>query len=121
MNVVSSNQIFRPIIRRPSHDPNIHKAPHQQEIERERNVLNNPTRNIAKDSVQRTYDALEKMVANTDYQVSYGLDGKTGTKSFSIIMANSGRKVAEFPPKAALEIAERSRYESRGLLLDKNF
>lgn len=59
------------------------------------------------------------MVENTDYNINYKMDGNFGgSEQFRITMKNSGNQVAAFPPDVAINIAEKSKRTSVGLIID---
>ena len=119
MIIQNTNEIFRPVIRVPEHNYDQHKTPSVQKVEREANISNPQVKQIVKQSLQEVYKSFEKLVKNTDYNVSYVLDEHGAGKQYQIRMKNSGNLVVSFPPDAAVEIANKARYTTLGLLMDK--
>lgn len=118
MLIQSSNQIFRPVIQPPEHNYDQYKTPSVQKAEREANVSNPQVKQIVKQSLQEVYKGFQKLVENTDYNVNYVINEHGAGKQYRITMKNSGNVVASFPPEAAIEIANKAKHTTLGLLMD---
>ena len=118
MIIQSSNQIMRPIVSPPQHNFDSFKTPTQKQLEHKANMSNGSVKKVVEHSINEIYRSLQKMVENTDYNVSYKLDESTGGQQFRITMKNSGNLVAAFPPEAAIQIADRAKNTTVGVLMD---
>ncbi|WP_176968264.1 flagellar protein FlaG [Tindallia californiensis] len=119
MIIETSNSILRPIVKPPTHAYDNFKTPRQQGLEQEKNISNPSVKKVVQESVNKVYESLQKLVENTDYNVSYRLDEATGGRQFRVTMKNSGNLVAAFPTESAIEIAERSKATTLGLIMDR--
>ncbi|MCD8503287.1 MAG: flagellar protein FlaG [Bacillaceae bacterium] len=120
MQIHVTNKIFRPIISAPEHNYDQYKTPSVQRAEREANVSNPQVKQIVRQSLQEVYRNFQKLVENTDYNVSYVLNEHGAGKQYRITMKNSGKEVVSFPPRAAVDIANRAKHTTIGLLMDKS-
>lgn len=120
MQIHKSNTIFRPIIKAPEHNYDQYKTPSVLKAEREANLANPQVKQIVKQTLQDVYRNFQKLVENTDYNVSYELNEHGAGKQYRITMRNSGEEVVSFPPRAAVDIANRAKHATIGLLMDKS-
>ena len=119
MIIQRNNPTIQPLQIRPEHNLDKYKTPTLQKVEREMNITNHKVSKIAKDAADKVYEMFQKVVQNTDYNVSYSL-GKFGEeKQFRFSLKSTGKEIISLPPDAAVNIAERAKHTSIGLLMDE--
>ncbi|WP_096199124.1 flagellar protein FlaG [Bacillus sp. FJAT-45350] len=118
MQIHRSNESIKPILKQPRHDVDDLKTPKQQEVEREANIKNDKSKRIAQQSVDKTYEMMQKLVKNTEYNVSFKIDELGSAKQFNFTLKNSGELIASIPPDIAVNMADKAKKQTIGLLLD---
>lgn len=118
MIIHHSSQVIQPIIKTPRHDPDDFKTPSLKKVESEFNLSNPQTKEMAQEVVAKVYQDLQKLVKNTEYNISVQLDDFSSTKQFRFTDKKSGELIVAMPPDLAIQVAERAKQQSIGLLLD---
>lgn len=119
MQIQRSFQTVEPMMKPPQHDINQLKTPSQKKAVQEANLSNDTVKQIAKQSTNKVYETLRKLVKNTEYDVSYSL-GKFGEeKQFRFTLKKDGKEIVSMPPDIAINIAERAKQTTIGLLMDQ--
>lgn len=106
------------ILIQPRHDTDQLKTPTQQKIERETFIKNDQTKSYAQQSVYDFYKQLRKMAANTEYHIQYHIDELGAPKQIKFALKQDGKVITSIPPDAAIEIAEKAKHTTLGLLFD---
>ena len=117
----SSQQSIKPMIKPPETSLQDMKTPTQKKVEHESNLSNHKVQRIAKQSLEKTYETLRNAVKNTEFNVSYSV-GKMGeSKQFKFTLKNTGEEIVSLPPKIAVNMAERARQSTIGMLVDARY
>lgn len=94
------------------------KSPRQQQLERETFIKNDQTKRIALEAAHEYYRQLEKLVENTAFRVSLSIDNLGGVEQYRLTTKKDGKEIAALPPDVAIEIAEKAKHTTLGLLFD---
>ena len=106
-----------PILKQPQHDLDKMKTPSQLKSEREANISNEKVEKIAKEATDNVYKMLQKTFANTQYNVSFQVENGAN-KQFKLTQKTTGKTLVELPPDIAVQVAEKAKRTSIGLILD---
>lgn len=107
-----------PILIQPRHDTDDMKTPKQQQVERESFIKNDQSKKYAQQAVANIYKEMQKIVKNTEYNVNFQLDELGAARQIEFSMKRDGTIVGSFPVDAAVEIAQKAKYTTLGLLFD---
>ncbi len=113
----STNKI-PPIFIQPRNNPDDWKSPTQLRLERESNITNDKTKRIAQQAVDNVYKQMQKVVENTEYNISLRIGDSGAAKQFQLSMKKDGTVIASLPPEAAINMAEKAKESALGLLFD---
>lgn len=106
------------IIIQPTHDVDKWKSPTQQKLERETGIRNDQTKKIAQMAVQKVYEQMKKLAKNTEVNVRVTYDELSGTEQFELALKKDGKVVASFPTDVAVQISNKAKQTTLGLLFD---
>lgn len=93
------------------------KTPEVQKISDELNAKGR--KEIGDESLEKALENLNRLFKENDVNVSIGLDSQSGIKQVSLTDKESGKKIAEMPPQAVVEMADKAKQQSIGWILDK--
>lgn len=118
MIIQRSQERIPSFLRQPRHDLDDLKTPTQQQLEREAGIRNDKTKRIAQEAVQNVYQMMEKVVRNTEFNIRLKIDESGTAEQFELAMKKDGKVIASLPPDSALQIADRAKKMTLGLLFD---
>ncbi len=118
MKIHRSNQSIPPIIKQPQHDPDVMKTPTQKKLEYDNNFANDTVKKMARQSTNKVYEMLRKVAQNTEFNVSYSVGNMNEVKQFKFNLKKDGQEIVSIPPDVAVQIAERAKSTTVGLLID---
>lgn len=79
----------------------------------------NGTKEIGKKALEKSLQELSKMLEGRNIKVGTTFDAKSGLQQVSITDGTTGKTIAQLPTDAAVEMAEKSRHQHIGWLLDR--
>lgn len=94
------------------------KPDKQVQLERKMNVSSEKTERIARQSLEKVFEQLQKVFKNTQYNVRMHLDELGGNEQVKLTQRTSGKTIVEIPPDVAVQVAERAKVSTVGLFLD---
>lgn len=107
-----------PILIQPRHDTDDMKTPRQQQAEKEAFIKNDQTKKYAQQAVANIYKEMQKIAQNTEYNINFHLDELGAPRQIEFSMKRDGKVVSSIPADAAVQIADRAKYTTLGLLFD---
>lgn len=110
---ISNNNIQ---LQKPAQKPK-EETPSKENIDK--TIKAEGTKKIGEEALEKAISELSKMLEGKHIEVSTVYDAKSGQQRVSLTDGNTGKKLVQIPPDAAVEMAEKSKQENIGWLLDR--